>query len=140
MQIAHQGSLRKRRNQARLPRGAHGAGQEGNTKDADAAQIASQVVPPVVAPVSKQKEGYRAVKSYEDVPHVGVIIGANGMLDLFAVPEQQCAGQQDQWKGDSQDPDGPSHGIIGDDLGWFVHLLMLGPDFHNSTTEFALTQ
>ncbi len=53
------------------------------------------------------------------------------MLDLLAVPEQQSSSQHDQWQGDAQDPNGPSHGIIGDNLGWFFHVMMLVHDFHD---------
>ena len=106
------------------------AGEEGYPQGKNTTQVTGNVVHPVVPPVGKQEEGNRTVVPHEDVPHVGVIIGADGHLDLFTISEQKGSCQHDQGEGESQDPDGPSHHMIRNDLGWFVLLLIQAGTLH----------
>jgi len=66
---------------------ADGAGKEGYSQDENAAQVTHKVILPVVPPVGEEEKGNCTVKSNEDVSHVGVIIGADGPLDLFAISQ-----------------------------------------------------
>jgi len=87
VQLAHQGMLWRCRNQAKLVLIADGAGQEGYPQGENAAHVTHKVVLPVVPPVGKQEKGNCAIKPYEDIPHIGVIIGADGPVHLFAPSE-----------------------------------------------------
>jgi len=75
------GILRAWRDQARLAGKTDGTGKKGHAQDGKAAQVPGEVILPVVPSVGKEKEGYGAVISHEDVPHIRMIIGADGSHD-----------------------------------------------------------
>jgi hypothetical protein len=88
VQFANYGILCGRVNQAGLIRNANGTRQESYPQYKNATNVTGKVIPPVVSPVCKKKKGDRAVISHEDVSHVGVVVGADGVLDILASSEQ----------------------------------------------------